>query len=279
MNPTRLNKQIRELLSKHGDKLIERMKVCRTPVSGLVQSALNVVSLGAFKKRIAKSSYDEIFHLYLVIQVKDGTTFTLEKNAIIELNQVSSSLSRPKEECRPVPGSGEHTLNSILAAAEQKMGKRFYTYSAKSNNCQDFLLAILTASQLGNEEIYSFIKQDTRQLFKDDTYLRKLTNSVTKVGSFFTTLIRGGVYLTNADGKLKAQTKKPYASAHNFRELPIKISINEIKDMLSKKNALPKKKRMLKSQWLKLLFETYEGADESAAIENLKRVLEKDDIE
>ena len=47
------------------------------------------------------------------------------------------------------------------------MGSKYFTYSAKDNNCQDFILAVLKANNIGNEEDYSFVKQDTKSLFEN----------------------------------------------------------------------------------------------------------------
>jgi len=191
-NPSRLNQQARNNLSQFGDIEITQMKVCRTPVQQLVQMALNVVSLGEFQKRIENSDYDDIFHLYLVITLKDGNTFTLEKNAIIELNQVSNTFHREKSECRNIQINRDNiTLKDLLTKTEQQMGNRFYTYSAKNNNCQEFVIQILKSNQLGDENIYDFIKQNTKQLFVNDSYLRKLSNSVTSLGEKASTLFMG----------------------------------------------------------------------------------------
>jgi hypothetical protein len=191
-NPSRLNQQARNNLDLFGDTEISQMKVCRTPVQKLVQIALGVVSLGEFQKRIENADYDDIFHLYLVITLKDGNVFTLEKNAIIELNQVPNTYYRDKSECRNIPINRNNiTLKDLLTKTERQMGNRFYTYSAKNNNCQEFVLQILKSNQLGDETIYDFVKQDTKQLFKDDSYLRKLSNSVTSIGEKATTLLKG----------------------------------------------------------------------------------------
>jgi hypothetical protein len=191
-NPSRLNQQARNNLDLFGDIEITKMEVCRTPVQKLVQLALNIVSLGEFQKRIENSDYDDIFHLYLVITLKDGNTFTLEKNAIIELNQVSNTFHREKSECRNIQINRNNiTLKDLLTKTERQMGGRFYTYSAKNNNCQEFVLQILKSNQLGDENIYDFVKQDTKQLFKDDSYLRKLSNSVTSIGEKASTIFMG----------------------------------------------------------------------------------------
>jgi len=191
-NPSRLNQSVRTILSQFGESEITQMRVCRTPVQQLVQMALGVVSFGEFQKRIENAEYDDIFHLYLVITLKDGNAFTLEKNSIIELTQVSNTFNRDKSECRNIPINRNNiTLKDLLTKTERQMGNRFYTYSAKNNNCQEFVIQILKSNQLGNEIIYNFIKQDTKQLFKDDSYLRKLSNSVTTIGEKATTLLKG----------------------------------------------------------------------------------------
>jgi len=191
-NPSRLNQGARNNLQQFGDIEITHIKVCRTPVQKLIQMALNVVSLGEFQKRIENADYDDIFHLYLVITLKDGNKFTLEKNAVIELNQVSNTFHRNNSDCRDIfINRNNITLKDLLTKTEQQMGSRFYTYSAKNNNCQEFVIQILKSNNLGNENIYNFIKQNTKQLFVNDSYLRKLSNSVTSLGAKASTLIEG----------------------------------------------------------------------------------------
>jgi hypothetical protein len=72
------------------------------------------------------------------------------------------------------------------------MGDRFYPYSARDNNCQNFILSVLKASGIGGERDYAFIKQDTKSLFGDESFLRKLSNTVTDIGARFNVLMQGG---------------------------------------------------------------------------------------
>ena len=58
----------------------------------------------------------------------------------------------------------------------------FFNYSAKDNNCQDFVLGILNADHIGNEENRLFTKQNTDQLFNNSDFLRKFSNSTTDLG-------------------------------------------------------------------------------------------------
>jgi len=191
-NPSRLNEKIRTILNQYGDISIKNIMVCRTPVQKLVQYALGVVSLGQFQERIKNADYDDIFHLYMVITLENNNKYVLEKNAIIELDEVSSTFKRENSECINILVNRDNiTLKDLLTKTESFMGDRFYTYSAKNNNCQEFIVSILKSNQLGTQKDYNFIKQDTKQLFKDDSYLRKLSNSVTGLGASVSTILIG----------------------------------------------------------------------------------------
>ena len=53
------------------------------------------------------------------------------------------------------------TINILLQSTRNKMGKSFLTYSARDNNCQNFVLSLLQANGLANERNILFTKQST----------------------------------------------------------------------------------------------------------------------
>jgi len=71
------------------------------------------------------------------------------------------------------------------------MGSNFLTYNAAHNNCQVFILSVLKANNIGNQQDYDFVKQDTEELFNDLPNLRKLTNSITDLGGLANNLVYG----------------------------------------------------------------------------------------
>jgi len=71
------------------------------------------------------------------------------------------------------------------------MGDAYATYSARDNNCQDFILAFLKSNGMGDAADYTFVKQDVKTLFGKTDFLRKFTNTVTDIGAKVTTLIEG----------------------------------------------------------------------------------------
>jgi len=187
--PTELSASVREILAKHGDKTITKASVVRTPVSGVVKEALNVVSLGEFKKKLSAAPYDDIFHLFMLLTLSDGTTVSLEKNAIITM-RVKPDRKGDSQEASPPAGL---TLNDLMANTAKKMGKKFIPYSAKNMNCQHFILNVLKANQMDTPALDTFVKQDTSDLLgKEDSFLNKVSNAVTDLGAKIATIQEGG---------------------------------------------------------------------------------------
>jgi hypothetical protein len=185
--PTKVSAKVRGILKTMGDKTIVSAEVVRSPVQSIVQQAINFVSGGEFKKAIADKPYDDIFHLMIVLTLEDGKKYSLEKNAIITLRPTKGRSG----ESMSVSVPAGLTLNKALEKTAEAMGDAYATYSARDNNCQDFILAFLKANGMGDAKDYTFVKQDVKTLFGKTDFLRKFTNTVTDIGAKVTTLIEG----------------------------------------------------------------------------------------
>ena len=188
--------RMRKIIQKYGDKEITRMFACRTPLPALLTSALNAISLGEFGKKWGDLPYDKLFHLDLRVDVLEDPNSNKIQTILLEKNEVLNSALNPTKskttECelisvfpRPM------TLNKMLAGAQQIQGDKFFTYSAYNNNCQDFVMALLRGVEAGTQENYDFIKQNTRELFKNLPGTRKFANTVTDTLATFNTIIEG----------------------------------------------------------------------------------------
>lgn len=174
--------KVRNILKKVGTQTIKSITIKRTPVSGLLTGALSFFSLGKFGKRLEKS-FDELFHLFIEITLDNNQKVILEKNEVI--NMETNPKSRPDTESKLVNSQmPQSTLDEMLNNTEQYMGqKNFFGYSARDNNCQDFIVAFFKSNDIGDESDISFIKQDTKSLFKNLPALRKLSNTITDIGA------------------------------------------------------------------------------------------------
>jgi len=185
--PTKVSAKVRGILKKMGDIPIKSATIVRSPVQSVVQQAINFVSGGEFKKAIADQPYDTIFHLMIVMTLEDGSSWSLEKNAIITLRPTKGRSG----ESSPVSVPSGFTLNKGLEKTAEAMGEAYATYSARDNNCQDFILSFLKSNGMGDAKDYTFVKQDVKTLFGKTDFLRKFTNTVTDIGAKVTTLIEG----------------------------------------------------------------------------------------
>jgi hypothetical protein len=213
--PTRVSAKVRNFLKKVGDMPIVSAEVLRSPVQSIVQAALNAVSLGSFKKEMKEKPYDDIYHLFLIVTLENGKKVSIEKNAIITIMYAKDR----KGERMPVSVPSGLTINKALEKTEQAMGDLFATYSAKNNNCQDFILAFLKSNGMGDEKVYAFVKQDVGSLFGKSDFLRKFTNTVTDIGAKVSTLIEG-------EGVTKSPVNKMNAWIAHVKDVAAKKGIS-----------------------------------------------------
>ena len=88
--------------------------------------------------------------------------------------------------------SNTESINVMLKRTMEEMGRNFFTYSTKDNNCQDFMWRFLDQNHLLTPDNQRFIKQDIEESFKGLTGLRKALNTVTDMASWFDVLKQGG---------------------------------------------------------------------------------------
>jgi hypothetical protein len=69
--------------------------------------------------------------------------------------------------------------------------QKFFGYDSANNNCQDFVMALLSANGLSNEEIKSFVKQDTSKTFEGLPITEKVAKTVTDIGQVSNVLLNG----------------------------------------------------------------------------------------
>jgi len=180
----------RAILKKYGSENIKSIELGRDPVLPALKSVLNVISGGEFGKRVENADYDDLFHLFAVITLESGKKIMTEKNEVIIISESIPARSE-KAEYKTIFKVPSISLEQLFSNNKSKMGGKYFTYSAKDNNCQDYLLSMIKSSGIGTEEDYKFVKQDTKQLFEGMPYLRKFANSITGFAGKLDVLISG----------------------------------------------------------------------------------------
>ena len=173
--------QAREIVRQYDDEIAIGAIVMRTPVSSLAKLGLKVVSLGQFD--------NDIYHLFLQVYFESGKSLLIEKNAVI--NFIPAPNVRAGSAMEKVGNWRNVSFNELLEGARRVLGPKYFTYDPKNNNCQDFIMAILTGSGLGTSENFKFIKQDTRGMFKGLKKTRTIVKGITRLGGIVDRLIHG----------------------------------------------------------------------------------------
>ena len=202
---TKLPPKVRKIVKTYGNDEIDYIQIARNPLTKGVTMALNAVSFGDFARQAKKLPYDRLFHLYMIITLKSGKNILLEKNEVIMM-EVGAGV-RKDAESKLVRVNKNLTIETLLSTTKTYMGNNFLPYSASTNNCQDFLLAVLKSNKLGNENVYKFIKQKTDEIFKKNRFLAKVSNFVTDFGSKVNILKEGASYSSKKKGRKSSRRK------------------------------------------------------------------------
>jgi len=93
------------------------------------------------------------------------------------------------------------TVNELFINTKNKMGNKFLPYQSANNNCQIFIIGVLDGNELNNSERTSFVKQDTKSIFKNNPALRKFANTLTDIGGYANAIMQSTDLLKNSTKK------------------------------------------------------------------------------
>ncbi len=141
------------------------------------------------------------------VKLSNKKTIKVEKNEVI--NMVVNP-NRPKEEQvlnLPAPPANL-SFGEMLAKTREAVGDhKFFSYSAKDNNCGNFIEYILKTNGMNSEATHDYIGQDAKAILKGFPSLRKVMNTLTDTAGRANVLLEGGDILANPEEK-----KSPYSN-------------------------------------------------------------------
>ena len=201
---------VRDYLKKNGSGRITNITIYRTPLQSWINKALAGLSVGQFNEEMKKRGYDSMFHLFikLTYDLNGVRRFArLEKNEVIMLKEWEPKFESEQNaekmnivmnndilNRKNADGSFGVTIQSLLDTTRQKIGdSEFFLYDPFKNNCQNFILNVLTANNLlpANPEAKDFIYQDITGLDKQLPFTHKIASAITDLGAKFDILLHG----------------------------------------------------------------------------------------
>lgn len=177
---------VRTYLEKYGNTPIATINVCRQPVQAFAQQLVKTVNVWTeYNNKVP----DELFHLYLILELNNGVKIGIEKNETgINMFDFKQHMLQDSRFIPNVPQG--LTLNIMIKNAQKALGKDFFLYSGFSHNCQDFVLHMLQDSGIPvSPELKDFIWQDVSHLIP--TWGKYLSNIVTSISNRVTTAEEG----------------------------------------------------------------------------------------
>lgn len=188
-------------LKLYGDQKVQDVLIYRTPIPGMLNTALNAVSFGKWDELRKKYGFDRLFHLALVFRLANGKNIIVEKNEVINVSD--SYRTKSDTEVFPITGytPDSKTVNDFVEGARQKLNndKQWFLYDAFTNNCQYFIRYILETAGLYSEGAKNFLFQDLSKVASEmPGYAKTIAKGVTDLGATF----------NRVTGKGKAGNKK-----------------------------------------------------------------------
>ena len=176
---------IKSFLEKHGNKIIKNITVCREPLNRMIEKLANFVTLGKFNEAKKDLHYDNYFHLFMNLELEDGTKAVAEKNQTVSIREGTKGYM---SSCMPVPRihSKSITLNEFIEKAIKNFGEnKFFVYDMVSQNCQRFITQLLQSSGLDYPRLRVWVNQNVAEAIKSD-FLQGITRGITDIARGFT---------------------------------------------------------------------------------------------
>ncbi len=154
----------KKLLDKVGNEPIFKITIFRKPLGSILTRTLNKLTKGALDNFLKTATYDKFFHLGVIINDK----YLMDKQDSFTFKKVNGKKflkTKGMQTSNPTINYEGLTIKSLVENTKKKMGdSKFFGYQPLTNNCQDFIIALLDSINAQFDR--DFVKQKVEQLAK-----------------------------------------------------------------------------------------------------------------
>lgn len=190
------NNVSKNTINQYGSLPINEMFIYRTPIGGLLNTALNFISLGKWEQLKKRFGYDRLFHVALVCNISNKNII-VEKNEVINISQKYET--KETTEVYKINMQGKTpTLLDMLNSVRNKLGDQmFFDYDAfryPPGNCQWFIRNLLESQGLYNKDVNDFLFQDLSEIYENlPSFVPDIAKTVTSTAAFFNKILGKGM--------------------------------------------------------------------------------------
>ena len=182
---------VKTIINKFKDEKIVGVSLRRKELISLYGKILNAVTKNEFQKRLAEEPKDKLFHISIWITLSNGKTILAEKNEVINMVINPKSVKEQQQQNASIPSNT--SFMEFFEKARQQVGDgKFFGYSAKDNNCGNWIEYLLKANGIDSQATHDFIGQDAKKLLDGFPTIRKVMNTLTDVAGRANVLVEGG---------------------------------------------------------------------------------------
>lgn len=196
LNPSKslsvVPKEVKDFLAKYGTYRITNINVCREPLSDKIIKAADLVTSGKFSMNVKSLNYDDVFHLYMKLQITAPTggdvyDVLLERNQRVNI-LISNKTVKKGGMCMPVVVDKVIDLNTFVMT---NVNDSTWIYNAISNNCQNYVIDRLKSNGLLKPELEKFVSQDVEKLLPNKI-IQSIVKGTTNIANLLENVWKGG---------------------------------------------------------------------------------------
>jgi hypothetical protein len=166
--------EIKKLLTNFGDYKITKLQIIRRPIESALIKLSNILSMGKVVKSMKKKHIDEFYHLGFQITAehpddKDQVHLLLERYTRVGVEYIEKPQNFKNDEFINIPIHKNITLAEFIingVSEGQKKHPHYWIYNFETNNCQDFVMDMMTANNLWQDRRWmQWVKQPIQNVF------------------------------------------------------------------------------------------------------------------
>lgn len=183
---------VQKIIDANKDAIVQSITLHRKPLSSTYTTLMSWATGGETDKRLKEQPKDTLYHISMWVKLSNGKTLKVEKNEVIAINPNPKAHKDEQTQEVPPPPAGL-TFGDMLEKARKEAGDtKFFGYSAKDNNCGNFIEYILKANGMNSKETHDYIGQDTKAILEGFPTLRKVMNTLTDIAGRANVVLEGG---------------------------------------------------------------------------------------
>ncbi len=182
---------VREILDIWGNQKVHRISLHRLVLPSLYTEIMHKWTSQETRNRLNNEPKDKLFHISMWVKL-DNETILCEKNEALRFKVKPKKAN--EEEVYDLPSVPSNlTFIDLIENGRKLVGNKiFFSYSAKDNNCGNWIEYILKANGLNTQGTHDFIGQDTKKILEGFPTLRKTLNTLTDIAGRAGVVMEGG---------------------------------------------------------------------------------------